>query len=363
MNTSKNPGVSVVVCTYRRADVLRLCLESLVAQTNQSSAFEVIVVDNNSRDQTKSVVDSVCARAGNIRYVLEQRQGLSHARNRGYHEAAAEYVAYIDDDARVPEDWVTKVCSIIREHHPDLFGGVIHPYYLTPKPAWFEDKYEIRVHQEQTGWMPKTNRRFLSGSNMIFQKSLLTEYGGFNPALGMAGGEIAYGEETELVARALREDRKVYYDRDLIVYHLVPEHKMQLWYHVYSNYKWGKDVGVLWESAYGADAVMELAGMVDTLLQAANKMVNGSPSEPAGRGIEKLVVDEYAPTLREIGRRVGFLLRHNEMAQLRSLLNVSPGASRLGFREYMTLNLRLLRRTKAVAALIDLIRGRGRRSE
>jgi len=360
MNTSKNAEVSVVVCTYRRADVLRLCLESLVTQTKPSSAFEVIVVDNNSRDQTKSVVDSVCARAGNVRYVLEQRQGLSHARNRGYHEAAAEYVAYIDDDARVPEDWVTKVCSIIREHHPDVFGGCIHPYYLTPKPDWFEDKYEIRVHQEETGWMPKTNRRFLSGSNMIFRKSLLAGYGGFNPALGMTGGKIRYGEETELVERALREDRKVYYALDLIVYHLVPEHKMRLWYHIYSNYKWGKDAGGLWESSYGADAVMEMVGMLDTLLEAANGPLNGAAAKPSARAVETLLLDEYAPTIREIGRRVGFLLRENEPARLRSLLKVSPGDSRIGFKEYLALNLRLLRRTKAVAALIDLIRGRGR---
>jgi glucosyl-dolichyl phosphate glucuronosyltransferase len=351
------PEVTVVVCTFNRAAILKLCLESLVTQRTSPSHFEIIVVDNNSSDDTKEVVSSFLGRAGNIRYVLETNQGLSHARNRGYREAAAGYVGYIDDDAKAPEDWVAKAMEIIRGHGPDVFGGSIYPFYLTEKPEWFDDKYEVRVHHEKTGWIPEDSKRFLSGSNVFFRKSLLEEYSGFKPELGMSGTEIGYGEETEIIVRALKEHRKVYHSRDLVVLHLVPEHKMQLWFHIYSNYRWGKDNVTLRQLKYESGAVLELAGMIDSVLKGINQYIH-APEKRSVPYLEQFILQEYAGTIREIGRRLGYLMKVDESAELRSMLKVSPGGSFIGLSEYLALNLKLLRRTKAARMLIGLIRGR-----
>lgn len=98
--------ISVVVCTFNRADILPLALQSLCEQTPHHDQTEIIVVDNNSPDNTRQVVDEFIEKYPNIRYCFEPIQGLSHARNRGWREARGEYVGYLDDDAKAPPEWL-----------------------------------------------------------------------------------------------------------------------------------------------------------------------------------------------------------------------------------------------------------------
>jgi len=90
--------ISVIVCTYNRAELLRELLPTLCEQTVAFTQYEVIVIDNGSTDHTKTVAAVFAARYPQVRYCYEPRQGLSHARNRGWQEAKGDYVAYIDDD-------------------------------------------------------------------------------------------------------------------------------------------------------------------------------------------------------------------------------------------------------------------------
>ena len=94
------PSISVVVCTFNRAQLAATAIESLCEQTADKSQYEVIVVDNNSQDNTREVTEDFCSRYPNLRYCLEEEQGLSHARNRGWRESRGVYVAYVDDDCR-----------------------------------------------------------------------------------------------------------------------------------------------------------------------------------------------------------------------------------------------------------------------
>src|SRR5438128_1394037 len=92
--TSAHCRVSVVLCTYNRAVRLKAALDALLAQ-DTSLDYEVIVVDNNSSDDTASMVREVVGRRDDcVRYVFEGRQGLSHARNRGIDEARADIIAF-----------------------------------------------------------------------------------------------------------------------------------------------------------------------------------------------------------------------------------------------------------------------------
>ena len=133
--------ISVVICTYNRSDILKNVLETVVNQTVDQSFYEVIIVDNCSTDQTESQVRNFSRLNTNIRYVLEKRVGLSHARNRGWKEARGRYVAYTDDDCELPEEWLTIALQIIENVEPDIFGGPYYPYYLSPKADWFKDEY------------------------------------------------------------------------------------------------------------------------------------------------------------------------------------------------------------------------------
>jgi GT2 family glycosyltransferase len=130
--------VDVIVCTYDRAALLRDALESLLAQeTGPDLAFELLVVDNASRDSTRAVVDA-CRASGRatVRYVHEPVGGVAHARNRGVREATAEWLAFFDDDQLADRAWLRELASAARATGARCVGGrVALVLEATPPPA------------------------------------------------------------------------------------------------------------------------------------------------------------------------------------------------------------------------------------
>lgn len=235
MNSSKATllDISVVVCTYNRADLLPDCLRSLAEQTLDPHRFEVIVVDNNSTDNTKQVVADFLHKYSHFRLVEESRQGLSHARNCGWKEARGEYVAYVDDDARAVPDWIERIVHNFAEivPKPIAVGGEIHPFYDVPPPAWFTDDFELRTWGNMSGFLrpPKLMIGF-SGSNMAFQRRVLEAYEGFSSSFGMKGAEFGIGEETDLFFKIHLKEPYFWYDPAIRVYHLTPARNMKVRY-------------------------------------------------------------------------------------------------------------------------------------
>lgn len=222
--------LSIVICTYNRRHLLQHALDSIEIM-ERSDEVEFIVVDNNSSDDTQSLVGDYSNKIPSLRYVLEKEIGLSNARNRGYRESKSSYVAYIDDDAKFTPNWLTKALFVIDKFEPDAFGGPIFPYYEKDKPNWFKDEYEIRMHSSTTGWL--SNTKSISGSNMIIKRRLLEELEGFSTRLGMTGKQLAHGEETDFFNRLRKSDGKLYYDLELIIQHHVPGYKMDIGYQFY----------------------------------------------------------------------------------------------------------------------------------
>lgn len=220
--------ISVVICTYNRAELLADALQTLCEQTLESSHYEVIVVDNNSRDNTRAVTEDFCRRYPNIRYCVETRQGLSHARNRGWREAKGAYVAYIDDECKVPIQWLAVALQIIERLSPAVFGGPYYGYHNSLKPRWWKESYGAFEHSKTATVL--TIGEYVRGGNIFIRRRLLEEIGGFNSRYGMVGQKIAYGEETDLQKRirATWPDELIYYDPKLYVWHLVRPEKMVL---------------------------------------------------------------------------------------------------------------------------------------
>lgn len=153
--------ISVILCTYNRADLLATALQTLCEQSLDKREYEVIVVDNNSADETRQVAEAFCRDYANVRYVFETRQGLSHARNRGWREARGEYVAYTDDDCKLPSQWLAVAKQVIEEISPGVLGGPYFAFYNTPKPRWFKDSYGSRDLGDQARAL--TTSEFLVG--------------------------------------------------------------------------------------------------------------------------------------------------------------------------------------------------------
>ncbi|MBX3307747.1 MAG: glycosyltransferase family 2 protein [Nitrospira sp.] len=219
---------SVVLCTYNRCDLMAAALRSLCEQTLAPTSYEVIVVDNNSTDGTRQHVADIGRQHPHVRYCFEAQQGLSHSRNTGFQAARGLYVAYIDDDCTVPQEWLDIAHQVIVHVAPAIFGGPYRPFYQSLKPKWYLDRYGTYDDGPISRVLDEDD--YLSGTNLFIRRSLLEQLGGFNTAVGMAGTRLGYGEETSLQRRVRQErpDEMIYYEPRLAVSHLVRPEKMRL---------------------------------------------------------------------------------------------------------------------------------------
>ena len=144
------PKVSVVICTYNRADCLADAVRSVVAQ-EAPFPFEVMVVDNNSTDGTRGLVGELQQEFPNLRYVFEGEQGLSRARNRGLQESDAEIVAFIDDDALAYSGWLAALVAGFSDQTIAVVGGKIEVFYPVERPTWVTDRMEVLLGRFDRG--------------------------------------------------------------------------------------------------------------------------------------------------------------------------------------------------------------------
>lgn len=240
--------ISVVVCTYNRAELLASCLDSLGKQTLSDDQFEVIIVDNNSTDNTEEISEQYINVHPNFRVVIEYKQGLSHARNRGWQEANGEFVAFIDDDAKATPEWGEKILDAFHKVKPTpiAVGGKILPWHNCMPPAWYSDELETRSWGEEAIFLKAPWGNFgFSGSNMSFPKSILEKYAGFSDQLGMVGNKIRLGEETDFFLRIADEEKRFWYIPDLIIYHLAHKENMKIFYYLKRAFISGKTTSLI----------------------------------------------------------------------------------------------------------------------
>jgi len=327
---------SVVLCTYNRAELLLDCLQSLAAQTFNSAQYEVIIVNNNSTDNTQHVAEEFCGKYANCRVVIETEHGLSNARNRGIQEASGEYIAFIDDDARARENWLEIAARIIAEHKPDIFGGPIKPYFKHTPPNWYKPEYAVRGDMGETGWLKEG---YISGTNIFFKKSLLVDYGCFDVELGMKGEYVGYHEETQLVYRAFSEGKKVYFCKELIVDDLVPEYKTSLPYMICARYMNGYDGAHLLKSDFKPADISRLVDLVNTTMEMFNYSLRKRNIRNY-RYPENYVIEEAVINFVEIGKIIknakdNYSRNYLEPGALSGAQNMKPETTKLNI-AYLT---------------------------
>lgn len=232
--------LTIAVCTYNRRAFTVNVINDLLKQNPDFKKIELMVVDNNSSDDTASWIRQNYS-SQQVQYVFEKCQGLSHARNRGHREAKGGFVAFLDDDARIPDDWIKNALEIIQALNPDLFGGPYFAFYLENKPVWFKDAYGSREISQEARFL--TRSEFLSGGNMVLRKDILDQLGGFLIHFGMSGNRISYGEETALFAKLWAQNPvvKIYYSPSLHILHYVRPEKYDLLRCLRMQFKVGYD--------------------------------------------------------------------------------------------------------------------------
>lgn len=222
--------VSVAICTYNRSKLLALCIESLALMDFPKNDFEVIVVDNNSKDDTAGLCRSMISKYSslNLRYVLETKQGVAHTRTRGASEASGEIVAYIDDDCIAEPNWLKEIVQFY-DAHPEAMstGGRIIPKYTVPVADWFGKYFWGLVANYDLGKkvFQMKGVRYPSGANMHFRKKAFEQYGYFDGDLGRSGNSLMAGEEKAMYLKLINHHEKVYYLPHVIVHHHVEGNK------------------------------------------------------------------------------------------------------------------------------------------
>lgn len=216
---------SIVVCTYNRADSLRDTLAALRAQQAAlGREWEVIVVDNNSKDRTRGVVEALQRDWPLLRYEFEGAQGLSHARNHAIGCALGEVILFTDDDVLPEPEWLEATLDGLKTHGADACGGYIAPIWESPPPAWLTERFYgfLAVRTDRTDDYPinsETPTPF--GANMAFRKTVFDRVGLFDTNRGRKGHVLASGEDGEMFERILAAGVKVIFLGGSRVHHKV----------------------------------------------------------------------------------------------------------------------------------------------
>jgi len=222
--------ISVAICSYNRARFILQALDSLFSQDFPQEAFEVIVVDNNSTDNTLEVLAQYQVQhpSYSFRFVTEPNQGVAHTRNRGAKEARGAIIAYLDDDSIAQPGWLKTTVDFFASH-PEVYstGGKITPYFLTEIPDWYSKYFFGLVGNFDQGPRIKqlTGQRYPCGANMAFRREVFNEIGYFNTDLGRSGKGLLANEEKDIYLRILAAGKKVYYLPEVQVLHAVESNK------------------------------------------------------------------------------------------------------------------------------------------
>jgi len=246
--------LSVVVATFNGSEYIERCLDSFTTQSINNELFEVLIVDNNSTDNTVEIVSHFCNSHSHLRLIQESCQGVSFARNRGISESKGKYICFIDDDAYADKDWLSNILNAFETviPHPAVIGGKIYPYYLVTKPAWFSDSFEIRTKGDHAKFLPEQKCVFgFPESNYSVRKDILDELGGFSTDYGPKAKKMIFGEGAELSTRIAGKYPHFWYDPSIYVYHSVPPRNMKVSYILSRKYRSARNYQVFESNSAG----------------------------------------------------------------------------------------------------------------
>jgi glycosyltransferase involved in cell wall biosynthesis len=229
--------VSVAIPTHNRSALLCQTLARLAALTPDVAGkrWEVLVIDNNSSDDTEAVVRRLAAGFPvPLKYVFERKQGRSHALNAGIAAAAGSVIAMTDDDVIVSSGWLDAATDPLLDEAcgVDYTGGPVRPLWEAPRPAWLPgDKADLWGTIAILDYGPEPfvfeeRRRVPLGANMAVRRALLDRIGGFSPRLGRAGTNLLGQEVPEFLARARAAGARGLYVPAMVVDHHVPARRL-----------------------------------------------------------------------------------------------------------------------------------------
>jgi len=316
-------SISVLICTYNRSALLRETLAALHAMhAPDACSVEIIVVDNNSTDETAAVVAESIER-GRFPVILiqERQQGKSFALNAGLAAATGDVLALTDDDVLPAADWLVRIVHAFRTQDVTfVFGKVLPRWQSAPPP-------ELLTPQAQAIWGPlaivdygdsptqytptSSGQRLPIGANLAVLRSVLISIGGWRTDLGKVNNTLICGEDHEIFMRFRRHGCYAgYYDPEAVVRHLVPTQRLTRSYFRRWFYWHGKTTALMLGDLYpelDMATVPRVAGVprfsYRQALRQCVRWVATRRGDPLTALIEELRVLQYLGLFVECWRR------------------------------------------------------------
>ena len=203
----KKPVVSVVIPTYNNSGVIGDCLKSVAGSDYPKEDFEVVVVDDGSRDDTRDVVGKFVEGSGNIKYIYQENRGPAAARNAGIRNARGDFILLTDADCVVPKDWIKRMLEALKES--DVVGGSLTPASSETLYEEFEQSRRDRLYGAQKKFVD-----LLPSCNLAFPKRIWTEVNGFDESF-----RYPSFEDYDYCKRIRNKGYRILYDPSIGVVH------------------------------------------------------------------------------------------------------------------------------------------------
>ena len=236
--------ISVIIPTKNRQHILPLCLQPVLEQTIPSQSYEVIVIDDGSRDETARLIKEFQRRYPQLRYLYQQSRGKSAARNLGIQQSQAPLLALLDDDCIVEADWLEEFIRLARNNQEKVvFQGRMVNYsqgniYGETWQFAFSKFVDYALAGKQAGYID-----FMGGTNVSLERSAFQLCGDYDTSLECR-------EDEDLRMRLQKLGYRIKYEPQIIVKHYYRQNFIAFTrqHFNYGRYqyllfrKWGKEV-------------------------------------------------------------------------------------------------------------------------
>lgn len=247
--------ISVVICSYNRANSLRDSLASVTRQIADGFTYEVVVVDDGSTDATRQVVEETAARAPvPIRYVyLEGRRGLAYTRNRGVAEARGGWVVFFDDDQIADPDWLTNLLAVAVAHGAHCVGGSrrldLPPEVLAELGPTCRSLLGENIYLEPPSILD--GKELPTTGNLMLSREVFHKVGDFDP-------RFTGGEDTEFLNRSRRAGFPIWTAPRAMCAHMVPLYRTRARYFRWVSRRWGNSFAKIDRKQHGRAGMLAL---------------------------------------------------------------------------------------------------------
>jgi glycosyltransferase involved in cell wall biosynthesis len=253
-NYKMENAISVIICCYNSSRLLPETLRFMAnQQVSHSRAWEVIIVDNNSKDDTGEVALAEWKKYGlsvPFSVVKESKPGLSHAREAGIKHANHDLLLFCDDDNWLAPNYLERACQLMQQKpEVGILGGLNTPISSIELPQWlvdFETAYACGPQAARNG-VVSDERLYITGAGMVIKKEIfdiLHKLGFKSQLTDRKGDELSSGGDTEMCFVAAMLGYKLYYDSSLKLQHFLEPRRLTWAYfiklmrgHIQSYYK------------------------------------------------------------------------------------------------------------------------------